>query len=57
MKQILLNFLRTLAHWVLELLLKQYMKIADKDKNGELSDKEIKESINEIKAFLGKYRK
>ena len=57
MKQILLNFLRSLAHWVLELLLKKYMKLADKDKNGELSDKEIKESIKEIKAFLDKYRK
>jgi CRISPR/Cas system-associated endonuclease Cas1 len=57
MKQILLNFLRSLAHWVLELLLKQYMKIADKDKNGELSEKEIQNSIKEIKAFLDKYKK
>jgi hypothetical protein len=57
MKGILLSIARQFAYWCLNLVLKQYMKMADTDKNGELSEEEIKKSIKELKTFLNKFRK
>jgi len=57
MKSIILSIARQLAFWALNIVLKQYMKIADKDKNGELSEKEIKSSIKELQNFIKKFRK
>jgi hypothetical protein len=64
MKELILNLARQLAFWSLNIVLKQYMKLADEDKNGELSLEEIKKSkakikkaVKDLQAFLGKFEK
>ena len=57
MKEIILNVARQLAYWSLNIVLKQYMKLADANKDGNLSEKEIKNSIKELQNFIKKFRK
>jgi len=57
MKEIILNVARQLAYWSLNIALKQYMKLADANKDGNLSEKEIKNSIKELQNFIKKFRK
>jgi len=57
MKTIILNLARQLAYWSLNIVLKQYMKLADINQDGNLSESEIKGSIKELQNFIKKFRK
>jgi len=54
---IYLNFLRYLIFTLLQKLETALFNLLDKNKDGKLDEKEIKNSIKQIQKFLSQYKK
>jgi len=57
MKQIFLKLIRQLAYYFLNLALSEYTRLADENKNGELSMTEIKKSVKQLIKIKSQFRK
>ena len=52
MKNILKSVWKSIVFWLLNFAYVQLFNLIDEDKNGELSDKEIKDAIEKLKMLL-----